>query len=161
MGVIRALYNQSVAQINGTRLMINSPKYRICPHKLEKFPQPTCIKRERRGRCVITVMRSETPPIYVRLSKYTYCEKVQKRNGGKKLICNNSKDNEETDFPIVPGSNPEISLNALIGPLSPRTMRLYGKKGNGIAIILEDLRSTHNFLDPSIFIKTNYPRKKL
>jgi hypothetical protein len=48
---------------------------------------------------------------------------------------------------------PKISLNAISGSLSPRTMRLEGLVKNQRVVILIDSGSTYNFLDPSILKK--------
>lgn len=45
---------------------------------------------------------------------------------------------------------PEISLHAIAGALSPRTMRLSGLAHGCSVVILVDTGSTHNFLDPLI-----------
>ncbi|KAF8405168.1 hypothetical protein HHK36_010067 [Tetracentron sinense] len=45
---------------------------------------------------------------------------------------------------------PEISLHAIVGALSPRTMRFSGLEHGCSVVILMDTGSTHNFLDPLI-----------
>lgn len=44
----------------------------------------------------------------------------------------------------------EISLNAMIGAPCPRTMRMVGRINQVDVIILVDIGSTHNFLDPKV-----------
>ncbi|KAF5447657.1 hypothetical protein F2P56_033191, partial [Juglans regia] len=65
--------------------------------------------------------------------------------------------NEEVlDFVDNP-NQPEISLHAIIGSISPKTMRIRGKIGNQELVVLIDLGSTHNFVDPSVIKKGNIP----
>lgn len=45
---------------------------------------------------------------------------------------------------------PEISIHALYGSPSPKTMRIMGQIGKRVVIILIDTGNTHNFIDPSI-----------
>lgn len=49
---------------------------------------------------------------------------------------------------------PEISLHAISGFPSPRTMRLLGKVNGHSMVILVDIGSTHNFFYPNIISKT-------
>ena len=59
--------------------------------------------------------------------------------------------NQDVDKILIPqGEVPEISLNAIAGYLSPRTMRIHGKVQDCPVVILVDTGSTHNFLDPMI-----------
>ncbi|XP_041009475.1 uncharacterized protein LOC121253540 [Juglans microcarpa x Juglans regia] len=64
---------------------------------------------------------------------------------------------EETGPKLLLGSNPEISLNALTGTPCPNTMRVRGKLGTSMVVILVDSESTHNFLDPLIVKKNQLP----
>lgn len=66
-----------------------------------------------------------------------------------------SKDSMEPPLPLMIADHidPEISLNAISGSLSPRTIRLEGWVKNQRVVILIDSGSTHNFLDPSILKK--------
>ncbi|XP_041009343.1 uncharacterized protein LOC121253391 [Juglans microcarpa x Juglans regia] len=52
---------------------------------------------------------------------------------------------------------PEISLHALIGSVGPKTMQVKGRIGNQWVIILIDLGSTHNFLDPDVISRVPLP----
>jgi hypothetical protein len=56
--------------------------------------------------------------------------------------------NVETE--VVAGEEPEISLNAITGTPSPKTMRLIGFLKHHKVVILIDLRSTHNFVDSKL-----------
>ena len=57
-------------------------------------------------------------------------------------------DSEEYDEVIeVHKAEPKITLNALLGSLSPKTMRVISKINNYKAVVLLDIGSTHNFLD--------------
>ncbi|KAF5443243.1 hypothetical protein F2P56_035816, partial [Juglans regia] len=60
----------------------------------------------------------------------------------------------DTPPPTTTQEGPIITLNALTGTPSPKTMRLYGHIGAASVLILVDTGSTHNFLDPSIVKKT-------
>jgi hypothetical protein len=48
---------------------------------------------------------------------------------------------------VLAGEEPEISLNAITGTHSPKTMRLIGFLKHHKVIVLIDSRSTHNFVD--------------
>jgi hypothetical protein len=58
------------------------------------------------------------------------------------------------DSPVAPivteVSDPEISLHAIAGSVSPTTMRLVGLLRNQRVVILLDSGSTRNFLDPAL-----------
>ncbi|XP_057967759.1 uncharacterized protein LOC131157517 [Malania oleifera] len=57
------------------------------------------------------------------------------------------------------GNTPEITLHAMVGSISPKTMRLVGKiKGEQVVIII-DSGSTHNFVDLAVIKKLNWPFK--
>lgn len=66
-------------------------------------------------------------------------------------------DSSEVALTPIPEGKPEISLNAKTDTPCHNTMRLCGKIGNGMDVILVDSRSTHNFLDPSIVRKNHIP----
>lgn len=53
------------------------------------------------------------------------------------------------EFDIVECKEPEISLNAISGSSSSKSMRLVGFLNSQRASIIIDSRSTHNFLDPA------------
>lgn len=69
---------------------------------------------------------------------------------------------DSTDM-VEPGSEllllediaPEISLHAISGSLSPKTMRLIEMTKNQRVVILIDSGSTHNFIDPTVFNKVS------
>jgi hypothetical protein len=50
-----------------------------------------------------------------------------------------------------------ISLHAVAGTPTPRTMRLMGRIGTVEVVILVDTGSTHNFVDPSVARKAQLP----
>lgn len=64
--------------------------------------------------------------------------------------CELVEDLDEVDMTPAQSEIPEISLHAIAGSLSPRTMRIHGKVLNCSVVILVDTGSTHNFLDPMI-----------
>lgn len=49
--------------------------------------------------------------------------------------------------------NPKISLYAIARAVNPKTMRLMGWIGKKEEVILVDMGSTHNFLDPAVITK--------
>jgi len=51
---------------------------------------------------------------------------------------------------VNPETAPEISIHALAGSPSPKTMRILGYVNGCAVVILIDTGSTHNFMDPSI-----------
>jgi hypothetical protein len=53
--------------------------------------------------------------------------------------------------------DPEISLHAIAGALSPNTMRLVGLLRTHRVVILLDSGSTHCFLDPAVLTKAPFP----
>lgn len=53
------------------------------------------------------------------------------------------------------GEEPQISLNALTGSISYRTMRVRGNVKKKLIIILIDSGSTHNFLNPEVVKRAN------
>lgn len=59
--------------------------------------------------------------------------------------------------PNNPGKCPEISLNAITGSLSQRTMHVKSKIGSKRVTILIDSSSIHNFLDPALLSRVPLP----
>jgi hypothetical protein len=51
---------------------------------------------------------------------------------------------------VNPETALEISIHALAGSPSPKTMCILGYVNGCVVVILIDTRSTHNFMDPSI-----------
>jgi len=71
------------------------------------------------------------------------------------------EENEEEEEEILLESkgdkrklDPEISLQAMEGTTSPRTIRLLGLVNRKPVSILSDTGSTHNFMDPSVVQRT-------
>jgi len=64
---------------------------------------------------------------------------------------------EELDDDMVDGELLGISLHALAGSPAPRTMRLMGKMGAQMVVVLIDTGSTHSFMDPNIARKASLP----
>lgn len=60
---------------------------------------------------------------------------------------------EEGAVQTTEGEAPEISLHAIVGSLSPRTMRVMGKVKWQSVVIFVDSDSTYNFLDDTIIPK--------
>lgn len=54
-----------------------------------------------------------------------------------------------------------ISLHAMVGALSPKTMRVMGQLKKKWVVILVDIGSTHNFVDTSVTSKCNLSFQKL
>jgi hypothetical protein len=52
--------------------------------------------------------------------------------------------------------NLEISIHAISGIPTPNTMRIIGTIQQQRVVILVDLGSTHNFLDPSVVKRTRF-----
>lgn len=67
--------------------------------------------------------------------------------GKEEKIFYDSKYNEENGPTKLIEWNPKISSNTLTGTPSPKTMRLYGKIGNDMIVILVDLERTHNYIE--------------
>lgn len=61
-----------------------------------------------------------------------------------------SQDREDTQPATKTENKLEISFNAITNTPNPKTIRLRGRIGDKMVIILVDLGSTHNFLDHSI-----------
>lgn len=57
----------------------------------------------------------------------------------------------------TPTIEPKISLHAIVCSPTPQTMRIQGIIGKVRVVVLLDLRSTHNFLDPTIACKVGLP----
>lgn len=53
--------------------------------------------------------------------------------------------------------NPNISLNAITGSVTSRTMRIKGRVSNQEVVILIDSGSTHNFVDPAVVRRAQLP----
>jgi hypothetical protein len=53
---------------------------------------------------------------------------------------------------------PQISIHAISGSLSPNTMRIVGSIQHQREVILVDFGSTHNLLDPTIARKAKLPQ---
>jgi hypothetical protein len=72
---------------------------------------------------------------------------------GKKLflleevLSDEVEENDEATLVDTVEEEPEISLNAIMGTPTPKTMRLIGGLMNRKVIVLIDLGSTHNFVD--------------
>jgi hypothetical protein len=64
----------------------------------------------------------------------------------------------EDQKPGVELEQPQISIHAISGSLSPNTMRIVGSIQHQRVIILVDYGSTHNFLDPAIARKAKLPQ---
>jgi len=65
---------------------------------------------------------------------------------------------EPTVDPIVTeAADPKISLHAIVGSVSPNTMRLEGTLQNQRVVILLDSGSTYNFLDPAALRQAHLP----
>jgi hypothetical protein len=65
---------------------------------------------------------------------------------------------EPTVDPIViEAADPEISLHAIVGSVSPNTMLLVGTLRNQRVVILLDSGCTHNFLDPAALRRAHLP----
>jgi hypothetical protein len=64
---------------------------------------------------------------------------------------------EELDDDVVNGELLGISLHALVGSPTPCTMRLMGKIGAQMVVVLIDTGSTHSFIDPNIAKKASMP----
>jgi hypothetical protein len=54
---------------------------------------------------------------------------------------------DEQNYEVLVGEEPEISLNAITGTPSPKTMQLIGFLKHHKVIVLIDSGSTHNFVD--------------
>lgn len=66
--------------------------------------------------------------------------------------------NQQPNEAVLPTlGQPETSLHAIIGSLSPKTMKVKGKIGGQWVTILIDFGSTHNSLDLAIFSKILLP----
>lgn len=59
-------------------------------------------------------------------------------------------DGSSRNEPEIVEVEPGISIHALSGSPNPRTMRLIGRVLGCVVVILIDMGSTHNFMDPSI-----------
>jgi hypothetical protein len=57
------------------------------------------------------------------------------------------------EFEVVEYKEPKISINAISGSLSPKSMRLVGFIHNHRVVIQTYSDNTHNFLDPAIVRK--------
>ncbi|KAJ0079625.1 hypothetical protein Patl1_22875 [Pistacia atlantica] len=69
-----------------------------------------------------------------------FLERVEVPSGG-----------EEVDLNLAP----KISIHALAGSLSPKTIRILGHVNGCVVVILIDTGSTHNFMDPSIQLRVH------
>ncbi|KAJ0082471.1 hypothetical protein Patl1_10882 [Pistacia atlantica] len=58
---------------------------------------------------------------------------------------------------VDPELAPEISIHALAGSPSPKTMCILGHVNGCVIVILIDTGSTHNFMDPSIQLRVHLP----
>lgn len=54
-----------------------------------------------------------------------------------------------------------ISLHALAGGATPRTMRVMGKIGEQLVVVLIDTRSTHSFVDQNLAKRIRLPVEKM
>ena len=57
-------------------------------------------------------------------------------------------------------TEPEITLYALVGSLTPGTMRVKGRVKTVSLVILVDSRSTHNFIDAAVVFVLHVPVDK-
>ena len=81
---------------------------------------------------------------------------------GKNLMlieCEDDEGEQEEEILLRPkeelGKNlHELSLNAMEGSASPRTIRLYGQVNKKPVMVLVDTGSTHNFIDPKVVQRT-------
>jgi hypothetical protein len=61
----------------------------------------------------------------------------------------------QVDPIVTEVSDPEISLHAIVGSISPKTMCLFGLLRTHRVVVLLDTGSTHNFLDPAVLHKVS------
>jgi hypothetical protein len=141
---------QSGAQ-NSKNPSSSMPIQRISPEQMRE--------RRQRGLCYNCdekwnpSHKCQTPKIYL-----MHGMEVLGEEKGEDVYYDSSTGEEMIQLPeIQECTDPEISLYAISGSLSPKTMRLVGKLKNQLVVILIDSGSTHNFIDPAVAKKARLP----
>lgn len=113
---------------------------------VQKITQAQAEERRRKGLCYSCDSKWTRGHVCA-VPKLFLIEAVEEEAG------NQSKDldkGEEDKGEFFLEEFPEISLNAITGAPSPRTMRIIGILKHQVAVILIDLGSTHNFVDTKL-----------
>lgn len=73
----------------------------------------------------------------------------------EEVFCDDLVDDGDppSDLIVTEVSESEISLHAITGSVTPKTMHLYGMLHMHQVVVLLDTGSTHNFLDPAVLRK--------
>jgi hypothetical protein len=153
----------SSTQLRSSNLITNSYKPRVSlPGKSKMFQNNPIFGQAKGGnnsRALIPVQKISSAKMEERRKKGLcyFCDAKWNRGhvceGGPKLFLIEEVETEELEeldaatLKEVVEEEPEISLNAITGTPSPKTMRIVGWVKGQQVIVLIDSGSTHNFLD--------------